>query len=127
MERWMIALIVCGAVTIGMALQAWTSWLEHKRRTQAMDVIKAALEAGKEPPPALYQLIDQPQAKQQKRPWNEVIVFTALGAGFWFAYFQAEAEQQDAFMFVASVMSITAIVCLALALKPDGGRDDAGQ
>ena len=58
-----------------------------------MDVIKAALEAGKEPPAIVYEQIAKDG--QTKAPWSEVVVFTALGFGFWIAYAQRGARRQD--------------------------------
>ena len=55
MQGWVVAALIFAAVAIAMAAQAWASWLEHKQRMRALDVIKAAVDAGKEPPPALYE------------------------------------------------------------------------
>ena len=101
----------------------WAQWLEHKRRSQAMDVIKAALEAGKEPPAIVYEQISK--ASQSKPPWGEVVVFSALGFGFWIAFSQADGDSRTAFLVVASTMTVTALGCLALAImRPGGGGKD---
>jgi hypothetical protein len=122
LEHWMVALFIFAAVTVGMIGAGWSQWLEHKRRSQAMDVIKAALEAGKEPPAMVYEQIAKPS--QSKPPWSEVVVFSALGFGFWIAYANAEANAKTAFLVVAATMTVTALGCLALAiLRPDRGRD----
>ena len=127
MEDWMVALFIFAAVTVGMLGAGWSQWLEHRRRSQAMDVIKAALEAGKEPPAIVYEQIAK--AGQSKPPWGEVVVFTALGLGFWIAYAQAAPDDKTAYLIVAASMTVTALGCLALALmRPDRGRgkdDDA--
>jgi hypothetical protein len=122
MENWMVALFIFGAVTVAMLAAAWSQFLEHKRRSQAMDVIKAAIEAGREPPPALYEQITK--AGESKPPWTEVVVFTALGFGFWIAYAQAAPDDKAPFLVVAASMTVTALGCLALAImRPDRSRD----
>ncbi|MGD9981408.1 MAG: hypothetical protein AB7H66_06230 [Hyphomonadaceae bacterium] len=124
MENWMVAAFIFATVTIAMLAAAWAQWLEHKRRSQAMEVIRAALEAGKEPPAIVYEQIDK--AGQSKPPWGEVIVFTAVGFGFWIAYADAAPEDKTAYLVVAATMTVTAIGCLALAImRPGrGGKDD---
>jgi hypothetical protein len=124
LENWMVAAFILLTITIGMLGAGWAQWLEHKRRSQAMDVIKAALEAGKEPPAIVYEQIDK--AGQSKPPWGEVVVFTAVGFGFWIAYADAAPEDKTAYLVVAATMTVTAIGCLALAImRPGrGGKDD---
>lgn len=124
LEKWMVAAFIFGAVTVGMLGAGWAQWLEHKGRSQAMDVIKAALEAGKEPPAIVYEQINR--VGRSKPPWGEVVVFSALGFGFWIAYANAEADDKTAFLVVAATMTVTALGCLALAImRPgDGGKDD---
>jgi hypothetical protein len=120
MESNYVALFIFGAVAVGMAGQAWVSWLEHKQRTRTLDVIKAALDAGKEPPVALYEQISQ--GAKPKPPWTEVVVFAALSFGFWLAY---AVDHRSAFMIIAASMTVTALGCLWLALaRPGAGRDD---
>jgi len=120
----MVAFFIFAAVTISMVGAGWSQWLEHKRRSQAMDVIKAAIEAGKEPPAIVYEQIQK--TNQAKAPWSEVVVFTALGFGFWIAFSQADGDSRTAFLVVASTMTVTALGCLALAImRPgSGGKDD---
>jgi len=122
-DDWMVALFIFAAITVSMIGAGWAQWLEHKRRTQAMDVIKAALEAGKEPPAIVYEQINK--AGQSKPPWSEVVIFSALGFGFWIAFANADADSRTAFLVVASTMTVTALGCLALAImRPGGGKDD---
>lgn len=122
MDDWMVALFIFAAVTVGMIGAGWAQWLEHKRRSQAMDVIKAALEAGREPPAIVYDQIAK--AGQSKPPWSEVVVFTALGFGFWIAYANAAPDDKMPFLVVAASMTVTALGCLALVImRPDRGRD----
>ncbi len=127
MERWLVALFILIAVAIGMAGQAWVSWLEHKRRTQAMEIIKAAIEAGREPPAAMFEQLEKADPLGasmwfSKKPWAEAVLFAAMGAGFWVAYANAEADKQSAFLMVATIMSVVALGCVALAVFR--GRDD---
>lgn len=122
MERWMVALFIFGAVAVSMLAAGWAQYLEHQRRKQAMDVIKAAIEAGREAPPIVYEQLAK--AGQSKPPWGEVVVFTALSFGFWIGFANAEGEQRTGFMVVAATMTLTAIGCLALAImRPDRGSD----
>ena len=129
MENWMVALLIAGAVVLGMIGQAWVSMLEHSRRSQVLDVIKAVLTAGKEPPPLLYEQLRQ--ADRVKPPWSEVVVFGALSFGFWIAFATAEGAPRTAFLVVAMTMTATSLGCLGLALlRPDRSnktRDDDGQ
>lgn len=123
---WMVVLVIFAVIALAMLGQGWMSWLEHKRRSQAMDVIKAAIEAGREPPQAVYAQIQD--GGGGKPPWSEVVVFTALSFGFWIAFSQAEGDQRIAFLIVACTMTVTALGCLGIALMRPGGRrgaDDA--
>lgn len=122
MENWMVALFIFGAISVGMAGAGWAQWLEHKQRSQAMDIIKAALDAGKEPPPVVYEQISK--AGRSKPPWSEVVIFTALGFGFWIAYSQAAGDEKTPYLVIAATMTVTALGCLALAImRPDRGDD----
>ncbi|MGD9965740.1 MAG: hypothetical protein AB7T59_04420 [Hyphomonadaceae bacterium] len=123
MDEWTVIFVVFGAVTLGMIGAGWAQLLEHHRRKQALEVIKSAIEAGKEPPRELYALISKADAKA---PWGEVVVFTALSFGFWIAFAQAEGGERTAFLVVAATMTITALGCLGLALLRPGrsGKDD---
>jgi len=126
LEDWGVALFIFGAVTVGMIGAGWSQFLEHLRRKQAMEVIKAAIEAGREPPAMLYEQLEK--AGQSKPPWGEVITFSALGFGFWIAYANAAPDDKTPFLVIASTMTVTALGCLALAImRPDRGgkRDDA--
>lgn len=123
MEDWMVALLIFGAIAVSMLGAGWSQYLEHQRRKQAMEVIKAAIEAGKEAPPIVYEQLAK--STQAKAPWGEVVVFTALGFGFWIAFANADGEQRTAFMVVAATMTVTALGCLALAImRPGGGGKD---
>lgn len=120
MENWAVALFIFGAVAIGMIGQGWVSFLDHQRRTQTLDLIKAMLTAGKEPPKQLYDQLAQ--GNQPKAPWSEVVVFSALSFGFWLAFFYADGDRRTAFFVVAASLTVTAIGCLILALTRPGAR-----
>lgn len=120
--HWMVALFIFGAVAVTMIGAGWAQLLEHNRRKQAMEVIKAAMEAGREPPQIVYDQLKA--ANTQKPPWSEVVVFTALGFGFWIAFANADGDNRTAFLVVAATMTVTAIGCLALAIMRPGGKDD---
>lgn len=126
MEQWMIALLIVVAVTVGMIGQGWVSLLEHQRRKQAMELIKVSLEAGKEPPQQLYDMLDPKGGVTGQPPWIEVVLFSALSVGFWLAYAtMVDSSQREAFLVIAATMTVTALGCLALALfRPGRRRDD---
>ena len=130
MDRWEVALLIVIGVAIGMGAQAWSSWLDHQRRTKTLDVIKASLEAGREPPRELYAQLEQNAyagAGLSKRPWAEAVIFGAVGVGFWIMFALADpSDQRDKFLFVAAIMSAFAIGCVALAIFTPGQkpRDD---
>lgn len=129
MERELVVFFILFAVTIGVGAQAWTSWLEHKRRTRALDVIKAAIEAGREPPQQLYDQLSGDSGPYNslglsKRPWAESVIFAAVAMGFWVAFMNASGEDQEKFLLVATIMSVSALGCLALAAFPPGQRRD---
>ncbi|HYD88067.1 MAG TPA: hypothetical protein VEA80_11370 [Vitreimonas sp.] len=115
MDRWMTIVVVFGVAILATVGQGWASWLEHRRRTQTLDVIRTALQAGREPAPELYaQLAERDGAS--KSPWVEFVVFTALALGFWIAYATADGNQRTAFLVIAATMTVTAVGCLGLGL-----------
>lgn len=115
-------LLVFGAVAVGVLGQAWTSYLEHRRRLQALDVIKAALQAGKDPPAELYALLKKDGAAHS--PYGEVFMFGVLALGFWLAVAVLDGERRAAFFVVAVSMTVAALGTLALALKSGRARND---
>jgi hypothetical protein len=123
MEQVTIAALIAGAIAVGMIAQGWVSLLEHQRRRQTLDVIKAALQAGKDPPAELYALLRENSAP--RAPWGEAFVFGVLSVGFWLAFALLGDEQRMAFLVVAATMTLTAVGCLALAIfKVTRSRDD---
>lgn len=122
MDNWMIVFLIFGAVTAAMIGQGWVSLLEHKRREQAMEVIKIALQNGKEAPPIVYEQLAK--AGESKPPWTEVVMFSALGFGFWIAFAQSDGNARTAFLVIAATMTVTALGCLGLALMRPGARRD---
>lgn len=117
-----VAAFILVAVTIAMIGQAFVSLLEHQRRKMAMEVIKAAIEAGREPPQQLYDQLSK--ADQAKAPWSEVILFGALAFGFWIAFAQTDGDKRAAFLVVAATMTVSAVGCLGLAIMRPGRRND---
>ncbi|MBL8549197.1 MAG: hypothetical protein JNJ73_04385 [Hyphomonadaceae bacterium] len=129
MENWQAALVVFGAVTLGMIGQGWASLLEHQKRRQMLDLIKTYVQAGKDPPGALFAQLED--GARKKAPWNEAILFAALAFGFWLAFAQAEDAKRAAYLVIAVTMTATSAACLGLALLRRGGDakirdDDAG-
>jgi hypothetical protein len=121
MENWVTGVFVFAVIALGVMAQAFASLLEHQRRREVLEVIKAALAAGREPPPELYDLLRKAEAP--KAPWAELVVFTALAFGFWLAFAYAEGERRATFLVVAASMTVAALGCLGLALfKPGHAR-----
>jgi hypothetical protein len=118
-----IMLFVFVAVAFGMIGQGWVSFLEHQRRRQTLDVIKSALQAGKEPPPELYALLKKESTP--RAPWGEAFVFGVLALGFWLAFAFLGDERRMPFLVIAATMTVTSLGSLAVAiLKPGRSRDD---
>ncbi len=120
MENWAVALFIFGAVAVGVIGQGFVSFLEHRRRAQILDLIKAMLAAGKDPPQPLYDQLAE--GSRPKAPWSEVVIFGALSFGFWLAFFYADGGRRTAFLVVAASLTVTAIGCLILALTRRGDR-----
>ena len=123
MEDWMVA----GFIFARLLFRCWPRLgaMAGAQTAQPSDGrLKAALEAGKEPPAIVYEQVDK--AGRSKPPWSEVVVFSALGFGFWIAYANAAPDDKTPFLVVAATMTVTALGCLALAImRPDrGGKDD---
>jgi len=127
MDQSTIAIFILGAIVIGVGGQAWVSWLDHQRRMKALDVIKAAMDAGREPPAVVYEQIEgnaYVNMGLSKRPWAEAITFGALGIGFGIA-FALDPPANDRFLVIAIVMIAVSIGCFALAIfRPGQQRDD---
>lgn len=118
-----IMLFIFGAVTVGMIGQGWVSFLEHQSRRQTLDAIKAALQAGREPPAELYALLKKESAP--RAPWGEAFLFGVLALGFWLAVAFLGDERRMAFLVIAATMTVTSLGSLAFALlKPGRSRDD---
>lgn len=122
MGPMVILVIVLTAVLTAAGGAAWGQWLEHRRRVAAMEVIKAAMVAGKEPPREVLDEIGR--AGQREAPWSAVIAFTALAFGFWIAWGRTGgSDESTAFLVVAVTMTVTAGGLLIQALmSPAGGR-----
>ena len=114
-----VVIVIVALVTASMGA-ALGQMLEARRRVAAMEVIKAAMAAGREPP---REVLDElTRAGQRRPPWTEVIAFTALAVGFWVAFNRVGDESsQTAFMVVASTMTVTAAGLLVLALASGRG------
>ena len=122
MDEGLNAALIFGVVTIAMIAQGWVSLLEHQRRRQTLDVIKAALQAGREPPAELYALLRKDAAP--KAPWAETLVFGALAIGFWLAFAVMEEDRRSVFLVIAATMTVTSLGCAAIALWGSKSRDD---
>lgn len=114
-----LIIVLTAVITAGLGA-AWQQFLEQRRRAAVLDVIKAAIVAGREPPPEI--LAELAQAGRRKPPWSEVVLFSALAFGFWLAFSRvpAASDAANAFLVVASTMSLTAVGCLVLALTGQG-------
>jgi hypothetical protein len=86
MAHWVIVAGVLIAAALVLIVVLASSWMEHRRRMAALELIKAAYAAGKEPPPELISEIlnggQRPAEARTGDPWGGVIVFAALGVAF---------------------------------------------
>lgn len=73
---------------IGVAFGFFSMWLKYKRRTATLDLIKAYLAQGKEPPQELMTGVKSWEETQHQgaQAWGRVITFGSLGLGFGVAY-----------------------------------------
>lgn len=114
----MMVAVVVSVLTAGFGV-AWGQMIDARRRAQVLEVVKAAIEAGREPPPQLYE--ELARIGERRPPWTEFIVFTALAVGFWVASARmAPQDGQVAFLTVASTMSVVSLGMLLLALSARG-------
>lgn len=132
MDRTMVAAFIFAAIAVGVIAQGWVSWLDHQRRSKALDVIKAALEAGKEPPKELYAQLESSSGMGEmglsKRPWTEAVIFGAMGIAFWIVYaMNAGEDARDKYLLVAAIMSATSLGCFALAFFRSQKPNDDGR
>ena len=120
MGPMVILVIVLTAVLTAAGGAAWGQWLDHRRRVAVMEVIKAAMAAGKEPP---REVLDEiVRAGQREAPWSAVIAFTALAFGFWIAWGRTGGgDESTAFLVVAVTMTVTAAGLLMLSLMSHSG------
>jgi len=121
MDQGDVALLIFAAVSVGVLSQGWVEYLEHKQRKQAMDVIKASIEAGREPPAEMYAMLRTSSSEMMKKPpWTEVIVFASLAVGFLLAFALMPStetgEPRMPFLVIGITMAATSLGCLALAL-----------
>lgn len=125
MGPMVILVIVLTAVVTVAVGAAWGQLIEHRRRSSAMEVIKAAMLADKEPP---REVLDElARVGQRRAPWNEVISFTALAVGFWVAWARTgSGDESTAFLVVAVTMTVTAAGLFVLALASAGKPRDHG-
>ncbi len=123
MNNLTIMVFIFAAVAFGMIGQGWVSLLEHQRRRQTLDVIKAALQAGREPPPELYALLKKDSAP--RAPWGEAFVFGVLAVGFLLAFALLEDERKMAFLVIGATMALTSVGSVLFALlRPGRSRND---
>ncbi|MCC7266657.1 MAG: hypothetical protein IT546_04860 [Caulobacteraceae bacterium] len=109
----------------GMGMGVYGMWIDHRRRRDAIDLLKVYAQKGAEPPPELTRVM-----AQMADPWglnstnssgryNELwsmATFLALCAGFSFAAYAGPAEAAWAFVMVAIIMGIFAIGALIIVL-----------
>ena len=112
---WWIPFIVAG----GMAMGAWSMWLEHKRKEKALDVMKQLVESGREAPEPLLQALTKGQEEDWsmggafgsgQSGWTGVAFFVVLAVGFTLAAWFSEGRQTNAFWLVAGIMAAMAVL-----------------
>ncbi|HJT43620.1 MAG TPA: hypothetical protein VJ750_08975 [Rhizomicrobium sp.] len=95
-----------------MVSESMQLWSRHLKAQRAMDVIKACVEQGKEPPAEILQILQSSERKRRERHeqgygWISVFLFAAIAAGLvMFAFLPGERDLQEtaAFLFAAFVM-----------------------
>jgi len=121
MGPMVILVIVVTAVVTAALGAAWAQMLEYRRRAAAMEVIKAAIVAGREPPREVLNELTGSGAGQGSQ-WSVVVAFTALSVGFWIAWWRTQNQEvATAFLVVAATMTVTAAGCALLALTSSRG------
>lgn len=93
---------------VSASLQLWS---RHLKAQRAMDVIKACIEQGKEPPAEVLEILHsddrKPRGGRHERGWISVFVFGAIAAGLvMFAFLPGERDLQQTavFLFAAFIM-----------------------
>ena len=110
---WWIPFIVAG----GMAMGAWSMWLEHKRKEKALDVMKQLVESGREAPEPLLQALTKGQEEDWsmgwqggQSGWTGVAFFAILSVGFAIAAWFSEGRATNSFWLVAGIMAAMAVL-----------------
>ena len=108
------------------------NWMRHARAKEAISVLKAYADQGKEPPAELIAILQQPEQPHTHRHkrygyygWVSVFLFGALAAGFIFLArmpFQEMEGRSPMLYFVAIVMAGLAIGNL-VAMLARGKQD----
>jgi hypothetical protein len=110
----------------GMLMAVMGMFQDDRRATKTMDLIKAYVDQGKDPPPELLKLASQEsdsaawRSSNDSRGWS-FVVFAALAAGLGTGYYFVRAEDW-AFAFLigavaTGVMAVGALVILLLGRK----------
>lgn len=107
------------------------SWMQHSRVKEAISVLKAYAEQGKEPPPELIAILQRREQEAHRRRsyghygWVPVFLFGALAVGFvmlsWMP-FQEIQGRSPILIFVAIVMaglSVGNLVAMLARRKQD--------
>jgi VIT1/CCC1 family predicted Fe2+/Mn2+ transporter len=113
MEVWMATVFVLAAVAVGVFGQAWGSWLEHRRRLRAMDLIEKELSAGRQPPLELYGQLNEKRSIVRS-PWASAIatILVGLAGILWLAYYSAGGGHTSRIIAVAAVAILALVVTL---------------
>jgi hypothetical protein len=119
MGPMIVGIVITVAVLCAAAVMMLEQVERTKRSNKALEVIKTALEQGKEPAPELYRALEPACPEKTDQRWSNVIVFSALAVGFGAAAFAAYPEgggRFQAFAIIGAAMTVTAIGSLLYAL-----------
>ena len=113
---WWIPFVVAG----GLALGAWSMWLEHKQKQKALDVLKEALSSGRELPEPLVQaltrgdddldMLSKANFGGGSGGWTGVAFFVVLAVGFAIAAWFSDGRATNSFWLVAGIMAAMAVL-----------------
>ncbi len=106
------------------------TWLQHRTRREALDVVRAYAAQGRDPPAEVLKILEvRPDAGFPRRDrtiglWHRVVIFASISIGFGvLAYSNPAGSDARGTFFIAVLMGVMALGHLAIALlkpKPNG-------
>jgi hypothetical protein len=116
-----VTIAIALAAFVGLALMGWGMWLEHRQERRVLDIVAAAIEAGREPPAELLARLAGPGGAEATGPRRRAlqrltILFLVVAAACFVASWAAtEAAREQALLLAAAILGLAG-VGLALVL-----------